>query len=79
MEYQKIKLLRYNKIKNSGITLTNRIKCIINVIKSLENRGILLKETTRKIISQGGFLNYLRPLTKAGLPLMKNVLTLGGG
>ena len=79
MEYQKIKLLRYNKIMNSGITLTNRIKCIINVIKSLENRGILLKETTRKIISQGGFLNYLRPLTKAGLPLMKNVLTLGGG
>ena len=79
MEYQKIKLLRYNKITNSGITLTNRIKCIINVIKSLENRGILLKETTRKIISQGGFLNYLRPLTKAGLPLMKNVLTLGGG
>ena len=79
MEYQKIKLLRYNKITNSGITLTNRIKCIINVIKSLENRGILLKETTRKIISQGGFLNYLRPLTKAGLPLMKNVLTLRGG
>ena len=79
MEYQKIKLLRYNKITNSGITLTNRIKCIINVIKSLENRGILLKETTRKIISQGGFLNYLRPLTKAGLPLMKNLLTLGGG
>ena len=79
MEYQKIKLLRYNKITNSGITLTNRIKCIINVIKSLENTGILLKETTRKIISQGGFLNYLRPLTKAGLPLMKNVLTLGGG
>ena len=79
MEYQKIKLLRYKKITNSGITLTNRIKCIINVIKSLENRGILLKETTRKIISQGGFLNYLRPLTKAGLPLMKNVLTLGGG
>ena len=79
MEYQKIKLLRYNKITNSGITLTNRIKCIINVIKSLENRGILLKETTGKIISQGGFLNYLRPLTKAGLPLMKNVLTLGGG
>ena len=49
MEYQKIKLLRYNKITNSGITLTNRIKCIINVIKSLENRGILLKETTRKM------------------------------
>ena len=45
------------------------------VIKSLENRGILLKETPRKIISQeGGFLNFLRPLM-AGLALMKSVLT----
>ena len=80
MEYQKIELLRYNKITNSGITLKNRTKCIIKVIKSLENRGILLKETTRKIINQeGGFFNYLRPLTKACLPLMKNVLTLSGG
>ena len=32
-------------------------------IKSLENRGILLKEITTKITSQeGGFLNFLRPL-----------------
>ena len=45
------------------------------VIKSLENRGILLKETPRKIISQeGGFLNFLRPLM-AGLALMKSGLT----
>ena len=45
------------------------------VIKSLENRGILLKETPRKIISQeGGFLNFLRPLM-AGLALMKSALT----
>ena len=44
--------------------------------KSLENRGILLKGTTRKITCQeGGFLNFLRPLITAGLPLMKNVLT----
>ena len=36
-----------------GITLTNNeIKDIIKVIKSLENRGILLKGTTRKITSQ---------------------------
>ena len=49
-----------NKIK-SGIsllmgsrkTVTNHeIKDIIKVIKSLENRGISLKETTRKIASQ---------------------------
>ena len=49
----------------------------MKVIKSLENRGILLKETTRKITSQeGGFPNFLRLLMTAGLPLMKNVLTL---
>ena len=48
----------------------------MKVIKSLENRGILLKGTTRKITSQeGGFLNFLRPLMTAGLPLMKSVLT----
>ena len=48
----------------------------MKVIKSLENRGILLKGTTRKSISQeGGFLNFLRPLMTAGLPLMKSVLT----
>ena len=48
----------------------------MKVIKSLQNRGILLKGTTRKIAGQeGGFLNFLRPLMTAGLPLMKNVLT----
>ena len=47
----------------------------MKVIKSLENRGILLKGTTRKITSQaGGFLNFLRPSMTAGLPLMKGVL-----
>ena len=45
-------------------------------IKSLENRGILLKGTTSKITSQeGGFLNFYKPLMTAGLTLMKNVLT----
>ena len=35
----------------------------MKVIKSLENRGILLKGSTRKItIQEGGFLNFLRPL-----------------
>ena len=54
----------------SGITLTNdKIKDIIEVIKSLENRGILLKGTNTKFTSQeGGFLNFLRPLMTAGLP-----------
>ena len=48
----------------------------MKVIKSLENRGILLKGTTRKITSQeGGFLNFLRPLITASLPVMRSVLT----
>ena len=48
----------------------------MKVIESLENRGILLKGTIRKIASQeGGFLNFLRPLMTAGLPSMKSVLT----
>ena len=39
------------KIYRSGTTLTNnKIKYIIKVIKSLENRWILLKGTTGKII-----------------------------
>ena len=43
---------------------------------SLKNRGILLKGSTRKITSQEeGFLNFLRQLMTAGLPLMKSVLT----
>ena len=56
----------------------------MKVIKSLDNRGILLENkgsllrwTTWKITSQeGGFFNFLRPLMIAGLPLRKNVLTL---
>ena len=41
----------------------------------MKNRGILLKETITKIISQEqGLLNFLRPLTAAGLPLIKSLL-----
>ena len=48
----------------------------MKVIKSLINIGILLKGTTKKIISQeGGFLNFVWPLTAAGLSLMKSLLT----
>ena len=51
----------------------------MKVIKTLEIRGILLKGATRKITSQeGGFLNFLRLLMTAGLPLItplvKNIL-----
>ena len=52
------------------------IKDIMKIIKSLGNTGVSLKGTTRKITShEGGFLNFLRPLMAAGLPLMKNLLT----
>ena len=69
------RFLKISSIKGSGITLTNNeIKYIIKVIKSLENRGILLKRTTTKITSEGGILDFLKPLMTAALPLMKNVL-----
>ena len=48
----------------------------MKVVKSSNNREILLKGTTRKISSQeGGFLSFLRPLMQSGWPLMKNWLT----
>ena len=48
----------------------------MKVIKSLENRGILIKGTSRKITRQeGGFSNFFRPLITSGLPLMKIVFT----
>ena len=64
------------KSRGLGITLrNNEIKDIIEAIRSLENRGILLKETTGKIISQEeGLLNFIGSLMKVGLPLTKNVL-----
>ena len=48
-------------IFGTGTILTNNeIKNIMEVIKSLENIGILLKGTIRKIISQeGGFSIFL--------------------
>ena len=49
--------------KNKGLEITitnNEIKDIMKVIKSLENRGILLKGTTRKIAGQEWVcLNFL--------------------
>ena len=38
-------------------------------MKYLENRGILLK--AKSTSQEGGFLNFLKPLMTAGLPLMK--------
>ena len=48
----------------------------MKVNKSLENRGLLLKGTTRKMNSQkGGFVNFLRPSMTVCLSLMENVFT----
>ena len=59
-----------SSIAGSGIILRdNEIKDNINVIKPLENKGILLKGTTSKIATQKE-----RFLNSAGLPLIKNVL-----
>ena len=68
---------KISSIAGSGITLTNNgIKDIMKIIKSLQNRGIVLKGTTRKVTGQeGGFLNFFRPLMTSGLPSMKIVLT----
>ena len=63
-----------------GIILTNNeIKDIIKAINSLENTGILLKGTIKKNTSQkGGFLNFLGPLIKTGLPLMRCIRSWSG-
>ena len=54
----------------------NRKIDLIKEISSLENGGILLKETARKNNSQEGvLLNFFTPLKRVDLPLMKNVLT----
>ena len=73
------KLNEFNKkftaSEGLGITLANNeIKDIIKFIRYLENREILLKRTARKINSQEEvLLNFLAPLTRVALPLMKNV------
>ena len=44
-------------------------------MRTIENRGILSKDTTRKITSQEGrLLNFLRSLMLVGLSLTKNFL-----
>ena len=48
----------------------------MKVVKSLENREILLKRTTGNIIiHEWAFLNFIRLLMTAGLPLIKSILT----
>ena len=56
------------KLEGSRKTLTNNeIKDIMKVIKSLENRRVLLKGTTKRIISQEKrLLSFLGPLPELG-------------
>ena len=63
----------HKKLTGSGIMLTNNeIKDIVKVINYLENGGIFLKGTTKKITGEKvGFINFLGPL-KTDLPLMTN-------
>ena len=61
---------------DSRINSTNYEKDSIQVIRSFENRGILIKGTTRNITSrEEGFLIFFRPLVTPSLPLMKSLLT----
>ena len=49
----------------------NEMKDLIKVIRSLENKGILLKGNTSKSNSQkGGLIIFLAPLTRFALSLM---------
>ena len=55
------------------LTLTNNeIKDIKKVIRSLENRGILLKGAIKKLLLKKDSFSIFQT---AGLPLMKSVLT----
>ena len=65
------------KCLRSAITLiNNETNVIIDIIRYLENRGILLNGTTGKFLSQGEeLLNFLGLLMKVGLSLRKTVFT----
>ena len=69
---------QFTTSESSGIIVTsNETKDIVKVVKSLENRVILLRRTSGKIISkEGGLLNFLDSLIKVSLSLIKNVLPL---
>ena len=70
--------IKYSSLlRGLGLTLlNNEIKDIIKVIKSLEKSRILLKGTTRKINRQEGeLINFLGPLMRVILPLIKNAHT----
>ena len=61
---------KFDRLTGSWILLTNNdIKYNVKEIRSLENREILLKGTFKKNQSKIGFLNFLGPFMRTGLPL----------
>ena len=63
---------KHIKGEDSEITLTNNeIKDIMKVIKSLGDRGILLKVTTEKVVNQKKE-GFIYSLVRVGLPLMNS-------
>ena len=67
-----------SSIMDSGVVLKYyQIKGIMKVIKSLVNREISLKVTSRKAtVQEVVFLNFLGLLMTASLPFMNSVFTL---
>ena len=65
------------KLRGSEIAPTNNeIKDIVKVIRSLQNRAVLIRVAYKIITTQEReFLNFLKPLMTSWLPLLKNVLT----
>ena len=74
-----MKLMKCLKIVEvHGTTLTsNEMKNVIKVIKSLENRGILLQGTPKKVISQEnkfGNWQFFWTITKSLFAINENIL-----
>ena len=68
--------MQLKQIMGSKTLTKNKTKDIIKVMRSFKHRAILLNGTTEKIISQkGGLLNFLNPLMRVGLRLLRNVFT----
>ena len=65
-----------SKVMGTGTSLTkNEIKDFMEVIRSLENKEMLLKEISRNVSCQEKeLISFTAPLTRVALPLMKNVL-----
>ena len=73
--HKKIDIFSKEYITHEGseITRTNEINHITKVIKSLEKRETLFKETNGKVLNQKQ--GFFGSLIRIDLPLRKNILT----